>query len=245
MPDGPPMYQQIAEELHRTIAAGALKPGDKLPAERDLMKEHGVSRTTIRQALALLSADGLTESRRGAGVYVRQYRPIRRIANDRLAPDRWRTGRPVWQADAGEQRAASSTAQRVPAPEGIASALAVPAGTPVILQTVQQRSNGRPVQRARSYVPADLVEGTPLADLDADEDTYVHLAAAGHTPVRTREEARSRMPTPIERSALGLSQGTPVLLLAVTAYDADDRPVDVTEILLDASTYVLEYNITP
>jgi len=240
-----PEYQKIAGDLHRAVNGGKFKPGARLPAERELMTQYGVSRTTVRQALAALSADGLTESRRGSGTVVREYQPVRRIANDRLSPDRWSVGRSVWQSDKGDRiRPEDMTAKEVPAPDPVAAALAVSPGTPVMLRTVVHRLDGRPVQRSRCYVPRSLIDGTPLADGDPTDDTYVHLAAAGRTPVRTREEVRSRMPAAIERSALGVSAGTPVLLLAVTAFDADDKPVEVTEVLLDASTFILEYNVT-
>jgi GntR family transcriptional regulator len=57
-PGSPPLHQQIADELRRQIAQGALRQGDPLPSENDLIRQFGVSRGTVRQARAALRADG-------------------------------------------------------------------------------------------------------------------------------------------------------------------------------------------
>ncbi len=56
--------------LRERIAGGAIGPGDRLPTEKALIEEFGVSRTVIREAVARLAADGLVEPRQGAGVFV-------------------------------------------------------------------------------------------------------------------------------------------------------------------------------
>jgi GntR family transcriptional regulator len=52
------------------------------------------------------------------------------------------------------------------------------------------------------------------------------------------------MPRASEREALDLAQGTPVALIVRTAYTADDRPVEVNEMVLDSAAYVVEYKFT-
>ncbi|QPC41391.1 FadR family transcriptional regulator [Kaustia mangrovi] len=56
--------------LRERIAGGTIRPGDRLPTEKALIEEFGVSRTVIREAVARLAADGLVEPRQGAGVFV-------------------------------------------------------------------------------------------------------------------------------------------------------------------------------
>ncbi len=60
----------MAEQLQASITAGALKPGERLPAEHELARSFGVSRTVVREAVTRLKADGLIVSRRGSGSYV-------------------------------------------------------------------------------------------------------------------------------------------------------------------------------
>lgn len=237
-----PKYQQIADELHRDIVAGKYPPGAKIPGEQKIMDDRHVSRTTARDALAVLRDEGLTEARRGSGVYVRDYQPTRRVANDRLRAERWGPGRSLWHSGDREQpRPEDVAVKTVPAVETIAQTLGIPAGSPVVLTTVVHRAEGRPVERSRSHVPAELVQDTALADGGTDPDEA--LAAAGHTIERVREEVRCRMPLPIERAALGIASGTPVVLIAATAFDQAGTPVEVTETTLDASRFILEYNM--
>ena len=61
---------EIVHQIERLILEGVLRPGDKLPAERDLASEFGVSRPTLREALALLETSGLLSARQGGGTYV-------------------------------------------------------------------------------------------------------------------------------------------------------------------------------
>ncbi len=64
------LYLQVAEQLARFISDGELKPGDRLPSERDLASQFGVSRPTVREAMIALEISGLVEIRSGSGVYV-------------------------------------------------------------------------------------------------------------------------------------------------------------------------------
>lgn len=65
------LTQETTAALRAKIAAGPMKTGDRLPTEKELEAEYGVSRTVIREAVAVLKADGLVEPRRGAGIFVR------------------------------------------------------------------------------------------------------------------------------------------------------------------------------
>jgi DNA-binding FadR family transcriptional regulator len=73
MDTGPPvqkLYQQIARKIAAAIAGGRYATGDKLPSERELADDFGVSRPTIRDAMIALEFQGLVEARQGSGVYV-------------------------------------------------------------------------------------------------------------------------------------------------------------------------------
>lgn len=60
-----PAYQDLADRLRARILSGDLKPGDRLPVEPDLCAMYGVSRSTVREALRLLSSERLLVTRRG------------------------------------------------------------------------------------------------------------------------------------------------------------------------------------
>lgn len=65
-----PLYTQIVVEVRRLITDGALKVGDRLPANREFAKTLGVNRNTVTTAYAELAADGLITSRVGSGTYI-------------------------------------------------------------------------------------------------------------------------------------------------------------------------------
>ncbi|HEX5039775.1 MAG TPA: GntR family transcriptional regulator [Candidatus Limnocylindria bacterium] len=65
-----PAHRRVALAIREAIDSGRYAPGSRLPAELDLAREHGVSRGTLRQALATLRAEGVTEAVAGRGSFV-------------------------------------------------------------------------------------------------------------------------------------------------------------------------------
>ena len=65
-------YEQVAEQIQGLIARGVLKPGDRLPPERDLVSKFGVGRGSIRDAIRTLEVMGIVEPRQGHGTVVRE-----------------------------------------------------------------------------------------------------------------------------------------------------------------------------
>lgn len=63
------LYRQIAEQLRTLIGNGEFAPGMRLPAERDLARQLGVSRPSVREALIALEVESWVEVRSGSGVY--------------------------------------------------------------------------------------------------------------------------------------------------------------------------------
>src|SRR5450631_2937949 len=64
------LYRQIADQIAALIDGGEFKPGARLPPERDLARQLGVSRPSVREALIALEVEGYVEVRVGSGVYV-------------------------------------------------------------------------------------------------------------------------------------------------------------------------------
>ncbi len=64
------LYEQIVQQVEDSILNGQLKPGDQLPAERDLAQRFGVSRTAVREAVKTLREKGLVEAYSGRGTFV-------------------------------------------------------------------------------------------------------------------------------------------------------------------------------
>src|SRR5215472_8833151 len=64
------LYEQIVQQIEESIVKGNLKPGDQLPAERDLAQRFGVSRTAVREAVKALREKGLVEAFSGRGTFI-------------------------------------------------------------------------------------------------------------------------------------------------------------------------------
>ena len=65
------VYEEISAQLQRLILDGAFRPGDKLPPERELAEQFGVSRSAVREAIRSLELKGFVEPRPGEGTLVR------------------------------------------------------------------------------------------------------------------------------------------------------------------------------
>ncbi len=79
------LYRQIADQISELISEGEYTPGSRLPPERDLAKQLGVSRPSVREALIALEVEGLLDVRVGSGIYVSQ--PGERGERDALQGD--------------------------------------------------------------------------------------------------------------------------------------------------------------
>ncbi len=64
------LYEQIVQQIEESVLNGKLKPGDQLPAERDLAQRLGVSRTAVREAVKTLREKGLVEAYSGRGTFI-------------------------------------------------------------------------------------------------------------------------------------------------------------------------------
>ncbi len=64
------LFEQIVQQIEESVLNGSLKPGDQLPAERDLAQRLGVSRTAVREAVKTLREKGLVEAYSGRGTFI-------------------------------------------------------------------------------------------------------------------------------------------------------------------------------
>lgn len=83
-------YQDLAELLRARIASGQLRPGDRLPSERDLSQTYDVNPLTARAAVQQLRNEGLVQAMRGRGVVVRT--PVE-VETVYVEPDEWVSAR--------------------------------------------------------------------------------------------------------------------------------------------------------
>ena len=146
---GVPLHRQLFLVLHDEIARGAIAPGDALPTEQSLCDQFGVSRITVRRALADLAEQGYIERRQGVGSFVRQRdrsdeAPLSGSYMDNLRQTQFQTSVDVVEHDS-----------RMP-PTTIGDALGGAAEMLHILRVRRERRTREPLMITEAWLPTDL-----------------------------------------------------------------------------------------
>lgn len=227
-----PLYRRIADDLRAAIRDGELPPGAQLPTEPELEQQYGVSRNTVRLAIALLVNEGLLDRAPRRGTTVREtatltYYATRAESAERPARE---PGDAFVDEVRGQGRQPTQTfeLQLVPAAVEVASRLRLDENATTVLRRLLRYVDGRPWSIQNSYYPVDIAEQAGLTEpQNIPEGTVRRMAAHGHIEVGYIDEIATRMPTPDETQFLQLSVGVPVLVYARTTY-TDVRPLRLT-----------------
>ena len=205
--------------LAAEIAAGTLSPGSRLPNEEELVRQHGVSRTTVRQTIQNLVRRGLIEIRRGKGTFILEPKitqPLTQLSG--FVEDMQSLGR---QASARVLGKAT-----FPASESVARQLAIAPGSPVLrIQRVRLADNS-PLSFDETWLPLEIGERILENDLET-EPIFSLLEQKYDTPLVEAEyllEAVSADST-VAR-ALDIAAGSPIFLIERTSYTTGHRPID-------------------
>jgi len=245
------LIERVADHYRAEISSGRLKSGDTLPPEQDIADQHEVSRGTVRQALAILTNEGLLTSGRGRGRQVRSYdllvwEPGTFEHKDQRG-DQPGTHRDAWRADVAEQgREGSQEVEPgfAQAPDVVAERLGIEPKAAVAVRRRVRLVDGTPYQLADSYYPRDIAEGTPILEPGDVTIPGGLMTAVGHEQVRYRDELRARMPTKDEASRLNLMAGTPVTQHVRTGFDKEGRAVRVIITIVPGDRHVIVYDVS-
>ena len=239
------LYQQVAAAIREAILSGEFEPDSLLPSEAQLMTRYGVSRPTVRNAIAALRAEGLIDVRHGKGSFVRA------------------SGQPHLTI---ERRISRTAEGKFVMPNGD---IWQEAEEPSTYRTHTTKDTGRLLQldeeealfgcdrllidpgtgtRAmhRTLIPFEVADGIPmLAEEPCKRPAAIYrwLTEDGHKLTWT-ETVRARMPLPDERTTLKLPDATPILHVARVTHDTDERPLFLEELRFGADRAELAYRIT-
>jgi GntR family transcriptional regulator len=225
---------QLADLLRAEIQEGQRRPGSQLPTESEFQHAYGVSRTTVRAALATLASEGLVLTRKGFGSYVRDRQPLRRVSSTHRHASHRASGKPEFDTEAIAQGQVPSRrilkVGRGPVPGDVATWLQVPAGDEAVIRQRLQLLDGVPAVISTSYYPVWLAAGTRLESPDAlPEGPDNLIEQRGHRFAHGMELLRARMPSPEEVRMLELDPGVPVVELLHIDYDPDGRALQVAD----------------
>lgn len=212
--------RQLRDVLRADILSDLHGPGDRLPAEAELMRLLGASRTSVRAALDLLREEGLIERVPGAGTSV-----LTTKASHGL--DRLRGLGESFGPEAGRVVNEVLSAQIIPSPRMVSDRLQLAAGDEVVLIERVRHLDGKPLSLDISYLPADLAR--PLLDVDlTSNDVFVVLDG----PLGLRLGAARLSIEAIRADAsvarlLALPSGSPLLMVDRLTHLEDGRPIDL------------------
>ncbi|ROU03033.1 GntR family transcriptional regulator [Histidinibacterium lentulum] len=221
--DRRPIYRRLSDLLARELRQGPA--GTRLPSERRLARELGISRVTVRRALDELSAEGLVLRRRGArsAAAVRLEKRLSSLTgfSDELRNRGMRPG----------QRWLSRQVV-LPAPsEALALDLA-PAEKIARLERVRL-ADGHPIAIERAAVPLAYLPDPGLVG----DSLYAILAEGGTPPVRGAQRIRAGLMSGRDAELLDSRPGAPLLIVERRCFLADGRPVEFTETRYDGESY--------
>lgn len=218
-----PRYIQIADQLRHSIQAQGYEVGDQLPPESQLSQQFGVNRHTLRQAVALLSQEGLLRAERGRGTFV-------------AAPIRYAIGQRVRYSETlkAQGRAAEFTllrALQVPAEATVAAGLAIAPGNPVVLIERLGIADGEPLSVGSGYFPLalfpDLLTDQSLAALEKTGSISRWLRERyGVDHIRHRTVVSARVVQPRDAKLLQLPLNQPILMTESINADQQGRLIE-------------------
>ncbi len=223
-----PLHSQISDSIRARIASGDWPSNYRLRTEPDLAADLGVSRGTLRRAIATLIHEGLLKQVPGRGTFVTSTLIEPAIAQKLSSLSE----------DFASQRIDVSTqvisSELLEAPRPVASLLDVVPGQQVLRLTRLRATANGAVALLINYVRTDLTPGIEAVDFAANslfgtlEDRY-HLHIGSGRRSFTAEEASIEV-----ADALGLDFGTPVQYMEQVTYLTDGRPIEYSDVWINS-----------
>ncbi|MGW4847391.1 GntR family transcriptional regulator [Nocardia brasiliensis] len=238
-----PKYLQIAGYLRDQIVRGDLPPGSEVPSVRVLAAEWNVARPTASKALEALRQQGLVESRRGSGTYVRAPHAAPR------ARERFERAVSLGTMYSDSESVRFPFVGVVDAPGYVADALGLAVGAAVIQRQRVIESGSGPVELSTSWFDAALANAAPrlLVAERLRGGTVPYVAdVLGIRSAYARDQVCARDASAQERDALGLPEHASVLIYWLTACDTSgDRPFQFDEAVYPPERWAFrqEYSI--
>lgn len=233
-----PLYLQLQRHISAALDAGALNPGDCLPAERDIASMTGLSRVTVRKAIQTLVASGQLVQRRGSGTYVaarveRLEQALSLLTS--FTEDMARRGRDV-------ESLWISRRIEAPAPEDV-MALGLGADERVARLERVRCSNGVPLAIERATLSTELLPDPQ----EVQTSLYAVLQTRGLRPTRAVQRISASSLDQRDAALLGVPVGSAGLRIERISYLPSGRVVEFTRSLYrgDAYDFAVELKLAP
>ncbi|MHB1628316.1 MAG: GntR family transcriptional regulator [Bacilli bacterium] len=236
---GFPLYLQLKSWLLERIESNEWPEGTMIPTEQELMTAHGVSRTTVRQAVLDLVASGDLIRRQGRGTFVA--RPEHLLSSSPLYGFKEELdflGRPVYLLDLTVEVAAADIAA--------ATHLRIPASTAILKVARTVGEHGEPIFSDESYLPETMRQFLSEERL-RHSSIYSILECEGVTIGSGEQVLRAEMASEHIARKLECAVGAPIIQITRTTKDRSGLPVEyaVASYRGDAYEYRVRLTRTP
>jgi GntR family transcriptional regulator, phosphonate transport system regulatory protein len=217
---GVALWRQIADRIRSAIGNGDYDATGMVPPETALAREFGVNRHTVRSALAALAEEGLVRAVQGRGTLIerkdRVTYPISR--RTRFSQGLGRQVKEIGSKLLGHAQ--------VPASDGVAAALGIAPGSPVVELSTVSSGDGRPLSTAISYFPAERFPRMAEEYARLGSVTKAFAVQGLSDYIRASTEIVARHADAEELRLLKLSPGAIVIEAQAVNADLDGRPVE-------------------
>lgn len=216
-----PMHQRLATSFRERISSGIWKEGQPLPSEAELCAEHGVSRGTVRQALATLRNEGLLMGGRGKPPHVAHAVPSQPFASFMSFTE--------WAHSLGKKPGQKTLEiARRGVGEDIAGWMGLQQGDPVVQVLRLRLLDGVPTMVERgSFIPE---VGNPLFEFDPDSGSiFGFLTSLGMDLARGRHVIDAVSADGIDAALLGVEVGTALLRERRLTYDRGGKVLECSD----------------
>ncbi|KAB1644605.1 GntR family transcriptional regulator [Pseudoclavibacter sp. CFCC 14310] len=235
--DTPPLHEQVYLVLRERIQNGTWAEGERVPTEKALMSQFGVSRATIRQAFSQLRAEGAVVGGRGAPPRVHRVIPGQSFDTFMSFTE--------WANSLGRtpDQHVVDTARRA-AGETVARELGIAVGDPVVTNIRARYLDGEPAMLERSWFPLRVGLHLLTADLD-HASIYQTLRAVRITPVRARHRIDAVAAHQLDAEWLEIDRGAPLLRSRRVSYDGQNRAIEYADdrYLPATAAFVIENSV--
>lgn len=227
-----PLWIQAANLVLNEISSGTLKPGTRLPPERELCAQLNISRVTLRKALGKLVEDGVLSASHGRGWYVAQA-PISK---------EWPNSLESFSETAARMGLTPSStvlrAETKPASLDEAEELSIAPGTPLFHLDRVRRLNEVPIALDMTRLPLSVAPDVTDANFAVDS-LYERLAVSGVEPLRADATIEAKAAEASVAKELHIDVGDPVLSIRQVVVDSDERPLFVSTVIYAGDRYRL------
>ena len=230
-----PLYLQLQRVIQDAVRAGKLKADEALPSERDLARQLGISRVTVRKAIAGLVEKGILVQRWGSGTFIAPAMHVEQALSrlssftDDMTTRGLKPGAEILDRSSG------------PASPKELMALGLSPGEPVSRLQRLRLAGGIPMAIEHAVVPARYLPDPTVVE----GSLYSVLIARGHAPRRALQRLHAVLLSPDQAKLLDVLAASPALYIERRSFLENGEPVEFTSSYYrgDAYDFVAELSI--